>query len=90
MSSGGGDSIFDDFFGGGSSSKKEEKKEDAQEEKKLIIDESKILEITSFDTSQRGYSLVSMIVMFENSEHLEKMEDKYKQLVANSLITDFI
>lgn len=47
---GGGDSIFDDFFGS-SAVKKEEKKEEVEEEKKLIIDESAILDITTFESS---------------------------------------
>lgn len=62
----GGDSIFDDFFGGSSSTKKQEKKEEVQEEKKLTIEEYKIMEMVSFEASQRGYSLMSFIVMTEN------------------------
>lgn len=54
------------------------------------MDEAKILEIVSFETSQRGYSFISLIVLTENSEHIEKMDHKYKQLLSNSLLTDLI
>eukprot|EP00347_Sterkiella_histriomuscorum_P004436 403360465 len=89
---GGGDSIFDDFYGGPSKTQNQQKSQVDQSpvENKLIIDESKILEIVSFETSQRGYSLVSLISLTENSEFIQKMDKKYKQLLANALLTDVI
>lgn len=33
---------------------------------------------------------MSLIVMTENSEFIEKMDAKYKNLLANSLLTDVI
>lgn len=62
----GGDSIFDDFFGGSSTSAQQQKEEEKKEDNKLTVEEQKILEVVTFESSQRGFSLISLIVMNEN------------------------
>ncbi|CDW90006.1 wd-40 repeat-containing protein [Stylonychia lemnae] len=87
---GGGGSIFDDFYGDSSAQTQKKQEEVKQEESKLNVDESKIMEMVTFETSQRGYSLVSLLVMTENQDFVEQMDRKYKQLLSNSLLTDVI
>ena len=87
---GGGDSIFDDFYGGDLQQKKKEEEKKKDEVNKITVEESKIVEVVTLDSTQKGFSLLALIVMTENQDQIEKVNEKFKQLVANSLIIDIV
>lgn len=56
----------------------------------MTVEESKILETVTVDSSQNGLSMVALVLMNENQEHIEKVGVMHKLLVAKSLIVDVV
>ena len=55
-----------------------------------MVEEAKILEKVTLETSSKGFSVLSLVVMSENTDFLEKCDPKLKQIVAKSLVIDLV
>lgn len=67
---------------------KEEEEKKKKEENKLQIDESKILQIVSYDASQSGLPIISLIVLDENEEFIDQVEQSFKIRISKTIIGD--
>jgi hypothetical protein len=65
-------------------------KEETKSDNALNVDEPKILEVVCSKTANTGYTLQSLIIMTENADHAEKASEYCKQLVAETIIWDFM
>lgn len=54
----------------------------------MKVDESKILQLVSYDASQSGLPLISLIILSENAEFLEPIEESYKLKIGKTILND--
>jgi hypothetical protein len=87
LDAGGGDSIFDDDIFNDAPKKKEVKK---VEEKKLTFNDAKVIEYVTFEASQQGFSLMSLIVLNENREFIEEVSPHIKKALVDVMIIDVV
>jgi hypothetical protein len=87
LDAGGGDSIFDDDIFGDAPKKKEVKK---VEENKLTLNDARVIDYVTFEASQQGFSMMSLIVLNENREYIEEVSPHFKKALVDVVIIDVV